>query len=167
VLSLSYLNLSKLVNLLTSDPCFQFLHIVVFRLPLLSSRPSLTSCLKIANRSCYHSAPVLLNNLPSHLRQVVHHITSSPILNSPVSDLSTSLFLKEFENPSLSLFVSSLVCIHPGYLRTDISGIDQASSFHLTNISHASQSHYNYIVSIHNILSYMTHVLMLWDKCHT
>jgi len=39
------------------------------------------------------------------------------------------------ENPSLSLFLSSLVCIYLGYLRTDISGIDQASSFHLTHIS--------------------------------
>jgi len=40
------------------------------------SRPSLTSRLKIANWSFYHSAPVLWNNLPFHLRQVVHHITS-------------------------------------------------------------------------------------------
>jgi len=31
------------------------------------TRPSLTSRLKIANRSFYHSAPVLWNNLPSHL----------------------------------------------------------------------------------------------------
>jgi len=46
------------------------------------SRP-LTSRLKIANRSFYHSAPVLWNNLPSHLRQVVLHITRSPISNSP------------------------------------------------------------------------------------
>jgi len=60
------------------------------------SRPSLTSRLKIANRSFYHSAPVLWNNLPSHLRQVVHHITPS-ISNSPVSDLLTSLFLKKLK----------------------------------------------------------------------
>jgi len=39
------------------------------------------------------------------------------------------------ENPSLSLFFSSLVCIHLGYLRIDISGIDHASSFHLKHIS--------------------------------
>jgi len=39
------------------------------------------------------------------------------------------------ETPSLSLFFSSLVCIHLGYLSTDISGIDQALSFHLTHIS--------------------------------
>jgi len=30
------------------------------------SRPSLTSCLKNANRSFYHPAPVLRNSLPSH-----------------------------------------------------------------------------------------------------
>jgi len=83
------------------------------------SRPSLTSRLKIANRSYYHSAPVLCNNLPSHLRQVVHHVTPSPISNSPVSNLSTSLSLIGVENPSLSLLLSSLVCIHLGYLRTD------------------------------------------------
>jgi len=89
------------------------------------SRPSLTSTrLRIAN---YHSAPVLWNNLQSDLR---HHATPSPILNSPVSDLSTSLFLKQFKT---HLFHCSFppVCIHLCYLRTDISGIDQASLFHL------------------------------------
>jgi len=60
------------------------------------SRPSLTSRLKIANRSFYHSAPVLWNNLASHLRQVVHHVTPSTS-NSPVSYLSTSLFLKKLK----------------------------------------------------------------------
>jgi len=98
------------------------------------SRPSPTSRLKIVIRSFYHSAPVLWNNLPSHLRQVVYHVTP-PISNLPVPNLSTSLFLNKLKNPSLSLFLSSLVCIHLGYLRTDISGIDQASSFHLTHIS--------------------------------
>jgi len=37
--------------------------------------------------------------------------------------------------PSLSLFISSLVCIHLGYLRTDLSSINQASLFLLTLIS--------------------------------
>jgi len=60
------------------------------------SRPFLTSRLKIANRYFYHSAPVLWNNLPSHLRQVVHYVTPS-ISNSPVSYLSTSLFLKKLK----------------------------------------------------------------------
>jgi len=67
------------------------------------SRPSLTSRLKMANRSFYHSAPVLWNNLPSQLRQVVHHVTPS-ISNSPVSDHSTSLFLKKLKT---NLFHSS------------------------------------------------------------
>jgi len=48
------------------------------------SRPSITSCLKVANISYYHFAPVLWNNLPSDLRHVAHHVTPSPILNSPV-----------------------------------------------------------------------------------
>jgi len=47
------------------------------------SCPALTSRLKIANRSYDHSALVLWNHLPSHLLQVVHHVTASPILNSP------------------------------------------------------------------------------------
>jgi len=98
--SLSHINLSKLVNLLTSALFFHFLHIDVLGLPLLSpfSRPSLTSRLNIANRpkSFYHSAPVSWSNLPSHLRQVVHHVTPS-IPNSLVSDLSTSLFLKKLK----------------------------------------------------------------------
>jgi len=53
------------------------------------SRPALTSRLKIANRSYYHSAPVMWNNLPSDIRHVAHHVTP-PVLNSPVSDFSTS-----------------------------------------------------------------------------
>jgi len=61
------------------------------------NRPSLTSRLKIANRSFYHSATVLWNNLPSHLRQVVYHVTPSPISISPLPDLSTSLFLKKLK----------------------------------------------------------------------
>jgi len=58
------------------------------------SRPSLTSRLKISNRSFYRSTPVLWNNLPSHL---CHHVIPSPISNSPVSNLSTSLFLKKLK----------------------------------------------------------------------
>jgi len=42
-------------------------------------RPSLTSRLENTNRSYYHSAPVLWNNLPSDLRHVAHHVTPSPI----------------------------------------------------------------------------------------
>jgi len=77
--------------------CTRFLSLITL------SRPSLTSRLKIANRSFYHSAPVLRNNLPSYLRQVVHHVTPS-ISNSPVSNLSISLFLKKLKT---HLFPSS------------------------------------------------------------
>jgi len=61
------------------------------------SHPSLTFRLKIATRSFYLSAPNLWNNLTSHLRQVVHHVTLSLISFSHVSDLSTSLFLKKLK----------------------------------------------------------------------
>jgi len=73
------------------------------------SRHSRTSRLKITNRSYYHPAPVIWSNLLSHLRQVVRHVTPSPILN--LSDLSTSLFLKKLKThlfhssfPPLSVF---------------------------------------------------------------
>jgi len=61
--SLSHKNLSKLVNLLTSALLFS---LPSHRCTRSSSRitlscPSLTSRLKIANRSFYHSAPVLWN----------------------------------------------------------------------------------------------------------
>jgi hypothetical protein len=62
------------------------------------NRPSHTSRLKISNRSFYHSAPVLWNSLPPDLRHFTHHLTSStPSFDSPVSDLSTSLFLKKLK----------------------------------------------------------------------
>jgi len=69
------------------------------------------------------------SNLPSDLRHVDHHVTR-PILNLPVLDLSFSKKLKI----CLLLFLSSLVCIHLGYLRTDISGIIVSSRTHLAII---------------------------------
>ena len=60
-----------------------------------NSLPSHCYRLVITNRSYYHSAPALWNTLPANLRQIFHHFTSSqPICNSPVSALSSSLFLK-------------------------------------------------------------------------
>jgi len=51
------------------------------------SRPSLTSHHNILSRCFYHSAPVLWNSLPTNLRHAAYHVTPSPILNTPVSDL--------------------------------------------------------------------------------
>jgi len=45
---------------------------------IIISRPSLTSRLKIANRSYCHPAPVLRNSLPSDRRHVAQHVTPSP-----------------------------------------------------------------------------------------
>ena len=62
------------------------------------NRPTNTSRLKILNRSFSHSAPVLCNNLPPDLPQFSYYPTSSTVtLNSPVSNLSTSLFLKKLK----------------------------------------------------------------------
>jgi len=52
------------------------------------TRPSVTSVLKMSNRSFFHSAPVLWNSLPSHPRHSAHHSTSSsPTSRSCISDL--------------------------------------------------------------------------------
>jgi len=77
---------------LPSHRCTRFSSLIAL------SRPSLTSRRKIANRprSYYHSAHILWNNLPYDLRHVTHHVTA-PMYNSPVSDPSTSLFLKKFK----------------------------------------------------------------------
>jgi len=82
------MNLSKLVNLLTSALCFHSLHIVVLGLLLLSPLVALLSPLVLKLR--IDSAPVLWNSLPSDLRHIAHHVTPSPTLNSPVSDISIS-----------------------------------------------------------------------------
>ena len=62
-------------------------------------RPSVTSGLKISNRSFFHSAPLLWNNLPSHIRYSVHQSPLSlPTSGSCISDLSTSIFLKKLKS---------------------------------------------------------------------
>jgi len=111
------------------------------------SRPSLTSRsrLKINCKQIFVSVcSCLWNSLPSDLRHVAQHVTPSrhfiTYLELIVSDLSTSLFLSKLK---LHLFYCSfpnLVCIHLGYLRTDISFIDHASLFHLILISRSLRS---------------------------
>jgi len=76
------------------------------------SHISLNSRLKIANRSRYHYASVLGNSLPFDLRHVAHHFTPLPILNSPISDLSTAIFLKMFQTIFFTLHFLLIVCIH-------------------------------------------------------
>jgi len=94
--SLSYISLktgqpSYLLSLLLfpSHHCTRSSFLITLIHPSL-----ITSRFKIANRSYHHSAPILWNSLPTDLRHVAHHVNPSPVLNSPSSDLSTSLFLK-------------------------------------------------------------------------
>ena len=99
VLSLTYKSLQ------TDKPCYlrSLLSFTPNRSTRSSSfvilnRPSNSSRLKITNRSFYHSAPALWNTLPPDLRQLsYHHPSSQPICNSPVSALSSSLFLKKLK----------------------------------------------------------------------
>jgi hypothetical protein len=62
------------------------------------NRPSVTSGLKMSNRSFYHFAPVLWNSLPSHLRHAAQHSTSSPTPGSCIPELSTSVFLQKLKS---------------------------------------------------------------------
>ena len=90
-------------------------------------------------RLFFHSAPVWCNDLTSHLRHSTHHSTSSsPTSGNCISDLSTSVFLKKIKISPLSHFLSTLICTHLGFSRTDISGIDPAclafsSHFHFVS----------------------------------
>jgi hypothetical protein len=59
------------------------------------NRPSVTSGLKISNRSFYHFAPVLWNSLPPYLRNSAFN---SPSSDSRLSDYSTTLFLKKLKS---------------------------------------------------------------------
>jgi len=69
------------------------------------------------------------------LRRLSHHFTSQLIAHdSPTSELSILFFVKKLKLV-FSQFISSEIFIHPDIIRTDISGIDQASSFHLKLIS--------------------------------
>jgi len=63
--------------------------------------------------------------------QIMYCVISFEFVNWSFNYINLSFV----ENPSLSLFFSSLLCIRLGYLRTDLSGIDQASSLHLAYIS--------------------------------
>jgi len=145
---LSHINLSNLVNLLTSTLFFHSLHIVVLGLPLLSPLVALLSHLVLKYQI---SAPVLWNNLPSHLCQVVHHVTPSPISNSPLPDLSTSLFLKKLKTHLFHFSFSPNLYSPMGYLRTDISGIDQACLFISHTFRYPSPSYHS------------RHLFMLFD----
>jgi len=117
-LSYTY-NLTGLVNLLTSTLVCLSLQIVLLGILIVS--PLLTLLLPVA---FYLSALVLWNSIPYVLRHVAHRVTSSLTLNAPVSDLSTSPFLKIIITYSLTvLFLLSLQS-------PDISCNDQASSLH-------------------------------------
>ena len=99
------------------------------------NRPSNSSRLKITNRSVYHSAPALWNTLPPDLRQFLIIILR---LNLFVIHLFL-LFLALFFLKKLKTHLFHFSFLHslysPGFLWTDISGIDLSRLLHLTLIS--------------------------------
>jgi len=112
-------------------------HWSTFLPPLSSFIPFISVSLlilKLQMTFC-HSAPVLRNSLLSD-HHVAHHVTPSPILNSPVSDLSTSLFLIKLKTHLFHSFF--LLCLYSSRLSQKselLSSIDQASLFRLILIS--------------------------------
>jgi len=117
------------------------IHIVVLGLPLLSSLVALLSPLDLKLQTDRIIILHLFCGTVSH-RIYAHHVTLSPILNSPVSDLSLifqPLFFFNSKIP-ISFTVLFLLSLYSpkGYLRTDISDIDQASLCHITHISLSS-----------------------------
>jgi len=126
------------------------------------SHPSLTSRLKIANRSYYHSAPVLLEQSPpiSSTSGCSSRHSFSYFKLACVWSFNLS-FRLEVENPSLSLFLSTLICIHLGYFRTDISAV--LTKLRLF-ISHTFRYHSPSYHS-HQFLSYLT-CKCLWISSH-
>ena len=83
-------------------------HLIVLLAPSLLSQVvvlwSLRNCMKIANRSFYHFAPVLWNSLPSHLCFFTLHSISALVLDSCISDLSISCFLKKMKSHIFCIF---------------------------------------------------------------
>jgi len=85
-----------------------------------------------------------------HLIYVDYHIILLLLLN--ISPWAVCLSSWERSNPSLSLFFSSLVSILLSYLRTDISGIDQAFLFQfvlILCIIHPHLIHANFLFYLH------------------
>jgi len=95
--SQSHINLEKLFNLLTSALFFHSLHFVVLGLLLLLPLAVILSPLVLKLQIDLFIIVLQLCGTVSHsdLRHVAHHVTPLPTLNSPVSDLSTYLFLKK------------------------------------------------------------------------
>jgi len=100
------------------------------------------------------------------ISHIAYHITpspSTPTLNSPVSDLSTTFILEQQLKPisSINLLLRSL-CSPIGYLRLDISGIDQASYFISCSFRYIIHHHY-----IHPILLYLTRIFISMTNLFT
>jgi len=119
--SVSHINLSNVVNLLISTLIFHFLHIVLLGLRILSPLVALLSpgsCLKIAIGSRYHPVPVVWN-CPADLRRIAHYVIPSPILNSPVYDLSTSINLNKLQILLFSTALFLLISMYSPRLSQD------------------------------------------------
>jgi len=138
--SRSHINLSKLVNRLTYALFFHSFHIVVLLgLPLLSLIVALLSPLVLKYQIDLSIILPLFCGTISHLIYVRLFITSLLLLFQTRLCLifQPPFSLRSWKPISFTLpFLLSLYS--PRLFRTDISGIDQASSFHLPHISLSS-----------------------------
>jgi len=116
-------SLSQLVNLVTSALFVHAIHILLLVFLLLSTLVALLTHLVLKLQTYLISfCSCFVEQSLSDLRHVAHHVSPSPILNSPVSHLSTSLFLKMLKAHLFHCFfllysLYSPIC----YLGTDIS----------------------------------------------
>jgi len=130
-------------NLLTSAHFFPSLHIVVLGLLLLSPLVALLSpqVLKLQEDFSIILLPLVEQSAVWSRHFFTYIIILLPLVEQSavwsrhfftyikLTCLWSCKFSLNVKNPSISLFLSSIVCIHLDYLRTDISGIDQLRCF--------------------------------------
>jgi len=135
-LCLSHINLSNWSAFLS--PLSSYNPFTSFYLVFFSCNP----CLPFSHLSSKHCKHISLSFCSSFVELVCRLVYATLLITSLLHLHLTRLslifqylfFLKSWKPIYFTVF-SSIVCIHLGYLRTDISGIDQASLFHLMLIS--------------------------------
>jgi len=154
------MSLLKTLNHLYSNSLMEFLknpslvfysssYIPLSVLSYLIQQQTITSMQMILNLS-YTSQLWIKFDFSHNITQLENTITNvaaSNWVSSKFLSLNPSKSKTEFLIFCLPQQLSNIrVCIHLGYLRTDISGFDQASLFHLTHfaMTHRHLIHYNF-----------------------
>ena len=131
-------NLSQLVLLLISA-LFSHLHLIALLVPHFLSHLVVLRSLLVWTFLTLQSFPLHRScgtvYLHTKHRHSVHHSTSSwPTSDTCISDISTSVAVKNFKSPLFHISIK--ICTHLGFSQRDISGIDPAWPFHFIFISY-------------------------------